>query len=138
MDHGAVTIVLDKPRTIRFSMNSFSAFEDLMGVTVPAFMMEAAQAGGEDAERAIRFFGFKRLRALLWAGLLDEDPSLKPEDVSELFEHAEGANLFEKMAFVYNAILQAFQLSQEPTPKKNKPSQARTMESSATGIGTKS
>jgi len=138
MKYGSVEIQLDKPRTLRFSMNSFAAFEDLVGVTIPAFMMDLARESGDNPEVAVRSFGFKRLRSLLWAALLEESPGLKIEEVSNLFDAAPGDSLFDKMTYVYAKVLEAFNVTQGPQSKKKDADLPALDVPSAAGTGMKS
>ncbi len=59
----AVSLVLDKPRTIKFDLNAFAVLEDKYGSMEKAF--QAMQSGS-----------IKAARTLLWAGLLHEDENL--------------------------------------------------------------
>lgn len=87
-----VTIKLDKPRKLRYTINAMATLEDLTGKPFASFV-----AGFNDEG-----FSFKDLRALVWAGLIDEDPSLTPEDVGNLLDKAQ--DLTEVLAKVGEAL----------------------------------
>lgn len=65
----SIPIELDKPRTLRFDFNALCSFEDATGLSVfnPDVLTSNLSA--------------TKVRALLWAGLLDEDPGLSLKDV---------------------------------------------------------
>lgn len=65
-----VTIILDKPRTLRFTLNAMCAFEEATGKNI--------------FSNALNNLSAKEIRALLWACLTDEDPTLTIEQVGGL------------------------------------------------------
>lgn len=67
----AVSVELDKPRTILFDLNAFAELEDVYGSMENTFA--AMQAGS-----------MKAARTMLWAGLLHEDENLTPRQVGRL------------------------------------------------------
>lgn len=67
----AVKIMLDKPRTLKFDLNALAAFEDTTG---KSFLRGLSLSG----------LTTKDLRALIWAGLLHEDPALTLEQVGAM------------------------------------------------------
>jgi len=69
----AVSIELGgKRRSLRYTFNSLVALEEEFGIPIANF---DKILGGT--------ISLKQVRALLWAGLLHEDKSLRPEDVGE-------------------------------------------------------
>lgn len=70
-----VTIELDKPRTLVMSMNAFCSAEEILGF---GLMNE------------VRFEEMRVVRALLWAGLIHEDPSLTLAEAGRLADIAPG------------------------------------------------
>lgn len=69
---GFVDIELDKKRRLKFNMNALSELEDVLGKPVTQLSDQS--------------IGMKELRALLWAGLLHEDPELTLHMAGELVE----------------------------------------------------
>lgn len=67
-----VPIVLDRPRRLCFDLNALIALEEATG-------WDMMRGGVQTASLKL-----KEVRALLWAGLLHEDPKLKQEDVGKL------------------------------------------------------
>jgi hypothetical protein len=63
-------IDLDRPRSLRFDFNALAAYEEATGESVMAssFAIDSA----------------RKIRALLWAGLLHEDATLTVQDVGAM------------------------------------------------------
>ena len=82
----SVTLDLDKPRKWQFDMNAVIALHKALGPKAfqrlsalkPTDEEEKAKSVGFDAER------FEVYRALLWCGLVSEDPKLTVEAVGAL------------------------------------------------------
>lgn len=74
-----VVINLDRPRRLRYSMNALVNVEEVLGKPVGQIVSEFNEG----------LFGFKDIRAILWAGLLHEDPGLTPEQVGDMIDEAE-------------------------------------------------
>lgn len=68
-----VEITLDKPRRLRFDINALADVEGVLG-------------GGLAAVFSEQQAGIRSLRALLWAGLKWEDPTLTLSRVGELIQ----------------------------------------------------
>jgi hypothetical protein len=66
-----VAINLDKERFLKFDLNAFAELEDTYGNI-------------DDAMKAMEKGSIKAVRALLWSGLIHEDPSLTQKDVGAL------------------------------------------------------
>lgn len=71
---GAVSIELDKTRVLRIDFNALVLAEEKLG------KLDLSQ---------ILTGGFKTLRALLWAGLVADDPSLTEEKVGSMIGPAD-------------------------------------------------
>lgn len=69
---GYVDIELDRKRRLKFNMNALSELEDVLGRPI--------------TQLSDQTIGMKELRALLWAGLLHEDPDLSLQEVGALVE----------------------------------------------------
>jgi len=78
-----VKIQLDKERTIRFDLNAMCNYEDVTGENIFANALEKLSA--------------KEVRAMLWACLLSEDPSLTLEYVGSLITLDNMAEVAEKL-----------------------------------------
>ncbi len=96
----SVPITLDRPRSLRFDVNAAIAFQqaagqsvfDLLGsmlAVLPEIAALEKSDSGEprDAAAVLRLMGklpLAGIRTMLWAGLLHEDPGLKPEAVGAM------------------------------------------------------
>ena len=87
-----VTIVLDKPRTLRYGMNALAAIEDLSGKTLMSLDLNSV--------------GIKALLIIVYAGLCHEDKSLSLEQVGDLLD--EYSNLSDIAEKVGAALTEAF------------------------------
>lgn len=108
----SVTLELDKERKWQFDMNAMialgkalgpKAFERLAALK-PSDEEEKAKTIGLDAER------FEVYRALIWCGLVSEDPKLTIEAVGAL---ATPRTAFELIVPALDAMNRAFE---DPTP----------------------
>lgn len=102
-----VIIKLDKPRKLRYTINAMATLEDLTGKPFASFV-----AGFNEES-----FSFKDLRALVWAGLIDEDPSLTPEDVGNLLDKTQ--DLTEVLMKVGEALQTALGGQKKVTKEQN-------------------
>lgn len=91
-----IPIVLDKPRTIVFDLNSFAELEESYG-SVQAVLDEMAKGS------------IKALRLLLWAGLVHEQEDLTPKDVGRLIQFGD----IPKLTDLLNSALEKAQPSPE-------------------------
>ena len=66
-----VPIMLDKPRKLRFDLNAFANLEDIYGSI-------------NDAMKKMEEVSIKAIRALLWCGLVHEEPTLTQATVGSL------------------------------------------------------
>jgi len=103
-----VIIKLDKPRKLRYTINAMATLEDLTGKPFASFVNGL---GNEEN------FSFKDLRALVWAGLIDEDPSLTPEDVGNLLDKTQ--DLTEVLMKVGEALQTALGGQKKVTKEQN-------------------
>lgn len=87
---GEVTVLLDKERTLKFTLNSLVYAED-NGVDI--------QNMGKGAKVKL-----KDLRTLLYAGLMHEDKELTPEQVGELIDVQELAPISEALNKAFSAV----------------------------------
>lgn len=69
---GYVDIVLDKKRRLKFNMNALTELEDVLGIPITGLSSQKV--------------GMKELRAMLWAGLLHEEPELTLREAGDLME----------------------------------------------------
>lgn len=117
-----VEIVLDRPRRLRFGFNADSAFEEATGQTLSGIMFRAGQAENKESGSACTVIGFRLLRAMVWAGLRHEDPTLTIEAVGDLLDLASGDNEAARYQSVIQTAMKAFGLSQgEPSKKVEAP-----------------
>jgi len=71
----SVRIELDRPRNLRFDINAFADAEALIGASVLDVL--STETG---------LLRFSVQRALIWAGLKHEDPSLTPQRVGAMMQ----------------------------------------------------
>lgn len=92
-----ITIVLDRPRKLIYDFNALAAYEEATGKNV--------LAGGITANMTIR-----DLRALIWAGLIADDPELTVEQVGRLLHLG---NLADVQRQVFAGLRAAIQTDEE-------------------------
>jgi len=68
-----IVVELDKPRTIKFDLNAFVELEEMYG-------------SFEQAMKELEKGSIKAVRALLWAGLLHEEPTLTLQKVGTMVD----------------------------------------------------
>jgi hypothetical protein len=93
-----IMVDLDRPRRLRFDANALVAVEEVLGRPLQEIIPP-------DEGRASRQVGFREMRALLWAGLLHEDPQLTLQQAGELLDLKQMNDI---MAKVNEAITAAF------------------------------
>lgn len=96
-----ISIQLDKERHLKFDLNAFAELEDIYGDINAA--LEAIQKGS-----------VKAIRAMLWAGLVHEDKSLKIEDVGAMIDMS---NINEVVSIISDAISEAMPKEKEDEEK---------------------
>jgi len=102
MPVNSVPITLDKPRELRFSFNALCLLEDTLGL--PIADIGAALSGSVK---------LGTVRALLYAGLSDEDPTLTLKQVGKLVDSR-------RLGEVAEAIRKAFEGAFAPEPGDEK------------------
>ena len=85
-----VSIMLDKKRTIRFTLNALAEIEDALGV--PLSKLSEVE------------LGVKTVRTMLWAGLLHEDESLTERQVGNWVD-------FDNLEEVQTKVTEAFSMA---------------------------
>lgn len=103
-EEGEITIRLDRVRVLKYSFSALSQLEDALGVPL------------EDMDRKVS--GLKKIRALLWAGLRENDPMLELRDVDRLIEQSEGRYLDEKLKYIQGRLDMAMSQCMSPEAKK--------------------
>lgn len=86
-----VTINLDRPRTLVMSFNALCRAEEATGINLLV--------------TDIAFSSVRVLRALVWAGLLHEDPTISIERVGDLIEEAGADNVLMAVLDAYTAAM---------------------------------
>jgi hypothetical protein len=89
-----VPIELDRPRTLILSFNAFCKAEEVTGIP---FLVEQPQ-----------FSSLSTVRALFWAGLLHEDPTLTLEQAGDFIEEV-------GMDTILDAVMKAYGVSMPET-----------------------
>jgi len=99
-----VPIELDKPRNLKFTLNSMVLFEKHTGKRFNQL------EGGLSMEE---------LRIMLWACLLHEDPDLTPEQVGDMIH----AGNFDQVGQALDALMAELRArgSKEGSPTRNRP-----------------
>lgn len=105
----------DRPRTLRFDINSLDAVESMLGAEV-GDMLEGGTIG----------LKIRATRGLLWGALLHEEPRITPAEVGDLIQaHLDAGGT---MATVYDGIRAALEASgvirTEPTSNGGAPGNA--------------
>jgi len=100
-----VMVNLDRPRRLRYSMNALVNMEEALEKPIGRIISEF-NAG---------MFGLKDIRAVIWAGLLHENPDLTQEQVGDMIDEAESMN------YVIRQVGEAlrFAFSNKETGEKN-------------------
>lgn len=108
----SVTIILDKPRSLRYGMNALVRIEELLGKPITKLDFEN--------------ISINDLRTIMYAGLYHEDKTLTPESVGDLIDE-------------YSDIsLAAEKLGEAMTAAFGKNAQRTEVKEMETGIGTAS
>ena len=114
---GIVEITLDKPRHLRYTLNSLIALEERAKISL---------VGLETAPKTPAL-----LRDILWAGLIHEDPGLTVEAVGNLVGVAELGDLWE-------AVTRGLEASLTPPGETSNPGMAGAERAGgAPGLGKK-
>lgn len=109
MSKQSVTIVLDRPRSLRYGMNALVRIEELLGKPITKLDFDN--------------ISIKDLRTIVYAGLYHEDKSLSPEIVGDLIDE-------------YSDIsLAAEKLGEAMTEAFGKNAQRTKVKETETGIG---
>jgi hypothetical protein len=87
---GYVDIVLDKPRRLFFNTNALCELED-------ALQRPVTSIGKENV-------GIRELRAMLWTGLIHEDPELTIQQAGQMLE-------IERLAEIAGKVTEAINLA---------------------------
>lgn len=88
---GFVEIELDKPRRLRFTLNSLAELEDKLGV------------GIQEIGEVLSNPRMKDLLLLLWAGLIHEDEELTVERVGNMIDLSNMDMLSDKLGEAFSA-----------------------------------
>jgi hypothetical protein len=87
-----VPITLDKERTLKYDLNAFAEIEERFGTVQKAF---------EELEKQ----KIKAVRAVLWAGLIHEDPKLTEKQVGAMLSFGELASVLPAVSEAITAAL---------------------------------
>jgi hypothetical protein len=77
-----VTITLDRERTLRYDLNAMCTVEELTGESLTDLMRKPT---------------IKNIRAVIWAGLIHEDPAITQTDVGGWIELAELQHIIQQI-----------------------------------------
>lgn len=105
---GEYLVNLDKPRVMRYDLNSFIAFETATGGNIQDFL-----ASDEPSLRNIRTF--------IWSGLVHEDKSLTEEEAGRLIDYGIGDNYNDKLKWLFQECGAAFSVAWPQDAKKKEP-----------------
>jgi hypothetical protein len=102
----SVTITLDKPRNFRFSWSACNRFEEAYGMNLPRAFV---------SDRGVRLFTY-----LAWAGLLEDEPTLKVAQVEKRFDRfiANGGNLGDFTKAIMKAMTESGVIGREEPADK--------------------
>lgn len=88
-----IIIDLDRPRKLRFSANALALMEELLGRATPEIAKDL-QLG---------HWGFREMRAMLYAGLQEDDPDLNLRRTGVLMDLKELDYVVSKLGEAFNA-----------------------------------
>lgn len=117
---GEVSVRLDVVRKLKFDLNALAEFEGAMGCSVNSLFLrvkDANEAGGKEAGAAV--IGFREVRALVWAALLHENPTLTIKEAGKLAEQGDGEEMTDKINILTAKLMEAYVAFQGPAAKKN-------------------
>lgn len=82
----SVTLELDKPRKWQFDMNATIAFHQALGPKAFERLSALKPSEQEDAQRMLGFDAgrFEVFRALIWCGLVSDDPAITLSQVGAM------------------------------------------------------
>jgi hypothetical protein len=126
--NGEVSIVLDKPRTLKFDFNAGCEYEEMTGTTLNSFMYRLEQLSKKDPNLAGTIVGNKEVRAMLLAALRHEDKTLTLEEAGNLFAYAPGDLQAQKLVWVFQKIMESWLAGQGVGAKKNEPPKEKKAE----------
>ena len=86
-----VSVQLDRPRTLVLDFNAYCRVEEVTGISLLV---------GQEA-----FSSMRMMRAIVWAGLLHEDPTLTLEGVGDLLQEANAEEVLGKIYVAYGLSL---------------------------------
>lgn len=112
---GIIEIALDRPRHLRFTLNSIIAFQGVTGVD----LLDGAAM--KAAKKDVTF-----LRALLWAGLIHEDDSLSIERVGAFVDTGDIVRLWQKVSEALAAAISQRLGEAKAAPGKAEPGAAKS------------
>lgn len=120
---GEVTIDLDRARTLRLDYNAFAEFEGVIGRPWNYYVQLIASAQSlppdEQVNATLELLGVRVLRALLWAGLVHEDPKLTVRQAGDLMQLAPGEIPILKEAYILTKVFEAYAAGLPDAAKKN-------------------
>jgi hypothetical protein len=99
--HPMVRVTLDKERNLCYGAAAFIEFKEHTGQDLLKFMRHMADQF--ERVKETEEFPLKEFRDILWAGLIHEDPDLKPRDVSNMFT-------LQSMLDIMPLVMEAFAL----------------------------
>ena len=102
----SVPIMLDRQRHILFSYNALCLLEDTLDLPIADI--------GNILAGSVKFGS---LRAILYAGLSDDDPRLNVQEVGAILEDLNVLSMPKKLEEITAAVAKAFELA-FPAPKK--------------------
>ncbi len=110
---GEVSIRLDRVRILKFTHAAMIEFEDATGQTVPEVLAELTKIKSGnvvDLKQILKIISDKKIRALLWSALIEEDPDLTMKNAGKLLDHAEGESYQDRLLGVIVRVLTAWGL----------------------------
>lgn len=111
----AVPIKLDKERILRFNLRALARFEDSRGHEIGRALANEMSGGNGSGPT----FGVRGQIALVWAGLLHEEPTLLVEEVESLIEEfGDGETSTERLKNAGFLALKAYIASQFPSGER--------------------
>ena len=111
-----VSVQLDKPRTLVLDFNAYCRVEEVTGVSLLVGQLA--------------FTSMRVMRAIVWAGLLHEDPTLSLEFVGDLLQDADAEVVLGKIYTAYGFSLPDLDEDEEGESNDSDPPSPPTGETS--------
>lgn len=119
----------DGRHVLRYTWNAWASFQSASGKPWIHYLGRFKELGSIAPEdtglKVMEIIGPMEMRALIWAGLLEDNPRITLEEVGRLLEGAEGEGMEAKFLYLFLKVMEAWSLSLPEAQKKKVPADAR-------------